>query len=52
MIVFDILFILLVLYIFVYCIYKLFFYVKAKDIDKYLEFLENSRNLVVTQNKI
>lgn len=52
MIVFDILFILLLLYIFIYCIYQLFFYVKAKDIDKYFEYLENSRNLVVVQNKL
>jgi len=52
MIVFDILFILLVLYIFAYCIYQLFFFIKARDIDKYFEYLENSRNLVVVQNKL
>ena len=52
MIVFDTLFILLILYLFIYCIYQLFFYIKANDIDKYFEIHEKIRNIVNEKRKL
>lgn len=52
MIVFDTLFILLILYLFIYCIYQLFFYIKANDIEKYFDIQEKIRNIVNSKKKL
>ncbi len=52
MIVFDTLFILLIIYLFIYCIYQLFFYTKARNVEKYYEMQEKTRNLVVDKRKL
>ena len=52
MIVFDTLFILLILYLFIYCIYQLFFYIKANDIDKFFEIHEKIRNIIDSKKKL
>lgn len=52
MIVFDTLFILLIIYLFIYCAYQLFFFVKAKNIDKYFEMHEKTRSIVIDKRKI
>lgn len=52
MIVFDTLFILVILYLFIYCVYQLFFYVKANDIDKYFEMHEKTRSIVSSKKKL
>ena len=52
MIVFDTLFILLIIYLFIYCAYQLFFYVKAKNIEKYFEMQEKTRNIVIDKRKL
>ena len=52
MIVFDTLFIILIIYLFIYCIYQLFFFIKAKDIDKYFEMQEKTRNIVIDKKKL
>ncbi|MBR5304375.1 MAG: hypothetical protein IKU37_06065 [Candidatus Gastranaerophilales bacterium] len=52
MIVFDILFILLIIYLFTYCIYQLFFFIKAGDIEKYFEMQEKTRNIVIEKRKL
>lgn len=52
MIVFDTLFTLLIIYLFIYCIYQLFFYIKANDIAKYFEAHESARNLVTDKRKL
>ena len=43
MIVFDTLFIILIIYIFIYCVYQLFFSIGAKKLDIYFNELEKSR---------
>lgn len=52
MIVFDTLFIILIIYLFIYCAYQLFFYVKAKDIEKYFEMQEKTRSIVIDKRKL
>ncbi len=52
MIVFDTLFALLIIYLFIYCIYQLFFFIKANDIEKYFEIHEKTRSIVIERNKI
>ena len=52
MIVFDILFILLIIYLFVYCGYQLFFYIKARDIEKYFEMHEKTRSIMIDKRKL
>lgn len=52
MIVFDTLFALVTIYIFIYCIYRLFFLIKANDIEKYFEMQEKTRSIVVDKNKL
>ncbi len=52
MIIFDTLFILLIIYLFIYCIYQLFFYIKAKNIAQYFEINEKTRNLSLEKNKL
>ncbi len=52
MIVFDTLFALLTIYIFIYCAYQLFFLFKANDIEKYFEMQEKTRSIVVDKNKL
>lgn len=52
MIVFDTLFIILIIYLFIYCAYQLFFYIKARDIEKYFEMQEKTRSIVVEKRKL
>jgi len=52
MIVFDTLFILLILYLFIYCFYQLFFFIKANDIDRYFDIHEKIRSIVNSKKKI
>ena len=52
MIVFDILFIALIVYLFVYCIYQLFFFIKANHIEKFFEMHEHSRSVTLRQNNL
>lgn len=52
MIVFDTLFALVTIYIFIYCVYQLFFLIKANDIEKYFEMQEKTRSIVVDKNKL
>ena len=52
MIVFDTLFVLLTVYLFVYCIYQLFFFIKANDIEKYFEMHEKTRSIVIDKRKL
>ena len=52
MIIFDTIFALLIIYLFIYCVYQLFFYVKANDIDKFFEMHEKTRNLVIDKHKL
>lgn len=52
MIVFDTLFILLIIYLFIYCAYQLFFYIKARNIEKYFEMQEKTRNIVIDKRKL
>ena len=52
MIVFDTLFTLLIIYLFIYCVYQLFFYIKANDISRYFEIHETARNLVIDKHKL
>ncbi len=52
MIVFDTIFTLLIIYLFIYCIYQLFFFIKANDIEKYFEMQEKTRSIVIEKNKI
>lgn len=51
MIVFDTLFIILIIYLFVYCVYSLFFYIKARKIDSYFDMQEKTRNIVTDKRK-
>ena len=52
MIVFDTLFILLIIYLFIYCIYQLFFFVKARNIEKYFEMQEKTRSIIIDKRKL
>lgn len=52
MIVFDTLFVLLIIYLFIYCVYQLFFYIKANDIEKYFEIHEKTRNIIIERNRL
>jgi hypothetical protein len=52
MIVFDTLFILLIIYLFIYCAYQLFFFIKARNIEKYFEMQEKTRNIVIEKRKL
>ena len=52
MIIFDTIFILLIIYLFIYCAYQLFFYIKAKNIAQYFEISEKTRNLSLEKNKL
>lgn len=52
MIVFDTLFILLIIYLFIYCAYQLFFFVKARNIEEYFEMQEKTRNIVIEKRKL
>ncbi len=52
MIVFDTLFIILIIYLFIYCAYQLFFYIKARNIEKYFEMQEKTRSIVVEKRKL
>ena len=52
MIVFDTIFALVTIYIFIYCAYQLFFLIKAKDIEHYFEMQEKTRSIAVEKNKL
>lgn len=52
MILFDVFFAFLTAYLFIYCIYQLFFFVKANDIEKYFEMHEKTRNIVMDKKKL
>ncbi|MBR3604575.1 MAG: hypothetical protein IKL52_00930 [Candidatus Gastranaerophilales bacterium] len=52
MIVFDTLFILLIIYLFIYCAYQLFFFIKARDIEQYFEMHEKTRSIVLEKRKL
>ncbi|MBQ8635723.1 hypothetical protein IJ425_06190 [bacterium] len=52
MIVFDTLFILLIIYLFIYCAYQLFFFIKARGIEQYFEMHEKTRSIVIDKRKI
>lgn len=52
MIVFDTLSALLIIYLFIYCVYQLFFFIKAANIDKYFEVHERTRNNVANFKKL
>ncbi len=52
MIVFDTLFILLIIYLFIYCIYQLFFYIKANGINRFFDIQEKTRSIVIEKNKL
>ncbi len=52
MIVFDTLFALVTIYIFIYCVYQLFFLIKAYDIEKYFKMQEKTRNMIVDKNML
>lgn len=52
MIVFDTLFILLIIYLFIYCIYQLFFYIKANGINHFFDMQEKTRSIVIEKNKL
>jgi len=52
MIVFYTLFSLLIIYLFIYCIYQLFFYIKANNISNFFEINEQTRNLSIDKNKL
>lgn len=52
MIVFDTLFIILIIYLFVYCVYNLFFCVESRRIDDYFEMQEKTRNIVTDKRKL
>ena len=52
MIVFDTLFSLLIIYLFIYCVYQLFFYIKANDIGRYFEIHEKTRAIAVDKHKL
>ena len=52
MIIFDTIFALLIIYLFIYCIYQLFFYIKAKNIAQYFEMNEKTRKLLLDKNKL
>ena len=52
MIVFDTIFALVTIYIFIYCAYQLFFLIKAKDIEHYFEIQEKTRSIAVEKNKL
>ena len=50
MILLDILFSIIIIYLFIYCIYQLFFYIKARNIEAYAFEQETNRSKV-TENK-
>lgn len=52
MIVFDTLFALLIIYLFIYCIYQLFVYIKANDINKFFDMQEKTRSVIVEKHKL
>ena len=52
MILFNLFFIILLAYLFIYCIYQLFFFIKANDIEKYFEMHEKTRNIVADKKKL
>ena len=52
MIIFDTIFALLIIYLFIYCLYQLFFYIKANNIAQYFEIAEKTRNLAIDKNKL
>ena len=50
MILFDVLFAIIIIYLFIYCIYQLFFYIKARNLDNFAYEQEINRSKV-TENK-
>ena len=52
MIVFDTLFTLLIIYLFIYCIYQLFFYLKARGINNFFSLQERTRSVIKDKNKL
>ena len=52
MIVFDTLFSVLIIYLFIYCIYQLFFFLKARDIETYFDIQEKTRSTVLNAKKL
>ena len=52
MIVFDTLFALLTIYLFIYCIYRMFFCIKARNVNKYFEMQEKTRSIIVEKRKL
>lgn len=52
MIVFDTFFALLIIYLFIYCIYQLFIYIKANDINKFFDMQEKTRSVIIEKNKL
>ena len=52
MIVFDVMFIFLIFYLFLYCIYQLFFFIKAASIEKHFEMIEKTRSVVLEKRKL
>ena len=52
MIVFDILFDILIVYLFIYCIYQLFFFIKARNIERFFDMHEKTRSIVLEKKKL
>lgn len=52
MIIFELIFALLIIYLSIYCAYQLFLYIKAHDIDHFFEMLEKTRNLALDKNRL
>ncbi len=50
MIIFDVLFVVIIIYLFIYCIYQLFFYIKARNLESYAYEQELNRSKI-TENK-
>ena len=52
MIIFDTIFFLLIIYLFIYCIYQLFFYIKANNVTQFFEISEKTRNLALDKHRL
>ena len=52
MILFDLFLAILTAYLFIYCVYQLFFFIKANNIEKFFEMHEKTRNLVLDKHKL
>ena len=52
MIVFDVIFAIIIIYLFVYCIYQLFFFIKANNIEEYFKMQEKTRSINIDKKKL